>query len=37
MEIDRAPVEAAGVGDQIGIRVTEHARQHDKVYRVLPD
>jgi translation elongation factor EF-1alpha len=37
MEIDRAPVESAGVGDQIGIRVTEHARQHDKVYRVLPD
>ena len=36
MEIDRAPVEAAGVGDQIGIRVTEHAREHDKVYRVLP-
>ena len=37
MEIDRAPVESAGVGDQIGIRVTEHAREHDKVYRVLPD
>ncbi len=37
MEIDRAPVESAGVGDQIGIRATEHAREHDKVYRVLPD
>ena len=37
MQIDRAPVESAGVGDQIGIRVTEHAREHDKVYRVVPD
>jgi putative protease len=37
MQIDRAPVESAGVGDQIGIRVSEHAREHDKVYRVLPD
>ena len=37
MEIDRAPVESAGVGDQIGVRVAEHAREHDKVYRVLPD
>ncbi len=37
MQIDRAPVETAGVGDQIGVRVAEHAREHDKVYRVLPD
>ena len=37
LQIDRAPVESAGVGDQIGIKVTEHAREHDKVYRVLPD
>lgn len=37
MQIDLAAVESAGVGDQIGIKVAEHAREHDKVYRVLPD
>ena len=37
LQIDRAPVESAGVGDQIGIKVAEHAREHDKFYRVLPD
>jgi putative protease len=37
MQIDRAAVESAGVGDQIGIKVAEHAREHDKVYRVVPD
>lgn len=37
MQIDRAPVKSAGVGDQIGIKIAEHAREHDKVYRVLPD
>jgi putative protease len=37
MQIDRAPVEVAKVGDVIGIRVVEHAREHDKVFRVTPD
>ena len=37
MQIDLASVESAGVGDRIGIKVAEHAREHDKVYRVLPD
>jgi putative protease len=37
MQIDRAAVESAGVGDQIGVRVSEHAREHDQVFRVLPD
>jgi len=37
MEIDRAPIELAKVGDEIGIRVAEHAREHDDVYRVTPD
>lgn len=37
MQIDRVPVETAKVGDEIGIKVAEHAREHDKVYRVLPD
>jgi putative protease len=37
MQVDRAPVQAAQVGDQIGIQVAEHAREHDQVYRVAPD
>ena len=37
MQIDRATVESAKVGDEIGIKVVEHAREHDNVYRVLPD
>ena len=37
MQIDRAPVESAKVGDEIGIKVIEHAREHDSVYRVTPD
>jgi translation initiation factor IF-2 len=37
MQIDLASVESAGAGDRIGIRVAEHAREHDKVYRVLSD
>ena len=36
MQIDRAPVELATVGDEIGIQVAEHAREHDEVYKVLP-
>jgi translation initiation factor IF-2 len=37
MQIDRAPVETARVGDLIGIKVVDHAREHDEVYRVTPD
>jgi translation elongation factor EF-Tu-like GTPase len=37
MEVDRAPIQSAKIGDEIGIRVVEHAREHDEVYRVLPD
>ena len=37
MQIEHASVESVKVGDQIGIRVSEHAREHDKVYRVTPD
>jgi len=37
IQVDRARVESANVGDEIGIQVNEHVREHDKVYRVLPD
>jgi len=36
MQIDRTPVEVARVGDEIGVKVVAHAREHDHVYRVLP-
>ena len=34
MQIDRDRVEKAGKGDSIGIKIPEHAREHDKVYKV---
>ena len=37
MQIDSAPIDTARVGDEIGVRVPEHAREHDKVYKVLAD
>lgn len=37
MQIDGAPIEVAKVGDEIGLKVSEHAREHDSVYRVVPE
>ncbi len=37
MQVEHAAVQSAKVGDQIGVQVTEHAREHDQVFRVLPD
>ncbi len=34
MQIDHEAVETAGPGDQIGLSVIEHAREHDTVYTV---
>jgi putative protease len=34
MEIDHKTVEVAKPGDQIGLLVIEHAREHDTVYMV---
>ncbi len=34
MQIEHASIELAKVGDEIGIRVIEHAREHDEVYLV---
>ena len=34
MEIDHEAVEVARPGDQIGLMVIEHAREHDTVYVV---
>jgi putative protease len=34
MQIEHKNVEVANTGDDIGIKLQEHARQHDKVYLV---
>jgi len=34
MEIDHKPIDNANLGDDIGISVTDHAREHDIVYLV---
>jgi translation elongation factor EF-Tu-like GTPase len=36
MQLDHKPVDKAGRGGNIGIRVPAHVREHDKVYKVLP-
>jgi putative protease len=35
IEIDREEVQTAGVGQIIGIRAAEHAREHDVVYKIV--
>jgi translation elongation factor EF-1alpha len=37
IQIDRAPVDLAKPGDHVGVQVIEPAREHDQVFRVLPD
>jgi translation elongation factor EF-1alpha len=37
MQVEHQPVPSAKPGDEIGLRVVEHAREHDNVYRVIPD
>ncbi len=37
MQIEHAAVQSAKVGDNVGVQVVEHAREHDQVYRVVPD
>ena len=34
MEMDHKPIDAAKTGDDIGISVIDHAREHDTVYLV---
>jgi len=34
MQIDNQPVTEARTGQSVGLRVSEHARQHDAVYKV---
>jgi putative protease len=35
MQIDNSPVEEAGKGDSVGVKVGEKVRRHDKIYKVV--
>ena len=37
IQIDGKAVDEAVAGDEIGIKVVEHAREHDAVYKVVDD
>ena len=34
MQIEHLSVQEAKVGDQVGIKVSEHVREHDQVYKL---
>ena len=33
MEVDHAPVESAGPGDDVALAVKAHVREHDRIFR----
>jgi translation elongation factor EF-1alpha len=35
MQIEKEAVEKAGKGDSVGLKVSEHVREHDVVYKVV--
>ena len=35
MQIDNAEVHEAGAGDSIGVKVPDHVRKHDTVYKIV--
>ena len=37
MQLEHDTVKSAKVGENIGIKVVEHAREHDEVFVVTPD
>ena len=37
IQIEHDQVEKAGPGDVVGIKVVEHAREHDLVYKIVED
>jgi translation elongation factor EF-1alpha len=37
IQVEHEQIQTAKPGDQIGIKVMEHAREHDEVYLVTPD
>jgi hypothetical protein len=36
LEVDHAPVAEVGPKDDFGLKVIEHAREHDAVFKVRP-
>jgi hypothetical protein len=37
MQVERVPVQKANKGDQVGIKMDAPVRDHDQVFKVLPD
>ena len=37
IQIEHDQVQAAKKGDSIGVKVSDHVREHDLVYKVLPE
>lgn len=37
MQIEQESLEVARPGDEIGLKVAEHARENDEVFKVTPD
>lgn len=37
MQIEHESVEVARAGDEIGLKTAEYVREHDAVYKVVPD
>ena len=37
IQIEHEQVQSAKKGDSIGVKVSNHVREHDLVYKVLPD
>jgi translation elongation factor EF-1alpha len=37
MELEHEPVDSAKVGDSVGVKVGERAREHDEVFKLTAD
>ena len=37
MQVEHESVEVARTGDEVGLKTAEYTREHDSVYKVLPD
>ncbi len=37
MQVERAPIQKAKIGDQVGVKVDAPVHVHDQVFKVLPD
>ena len=37
MQVENRPAQLARAGDDVGLKVSQHAREHDDVFKVIPD